>query len=774
MANEVKTTLSVEFEKLQSNLNEIRSKYLNIGSAVDKVAKSQEDLNRDLLEQKNVIKDIEAEERKLMNLQKKSGIDQSAALKRVRGDLIVAKQEQKNITDEIKKTISAQKESEKAANKGSAVFKRLGSATAGAFAVHSIIRFAKESIKLYNEQAQGEQRLLVALKGRRDIQEGLIRQSKQIQKTTLFGDDEVLAAQSLIAAFTKEEKQIKELTRVTLDFATAKGFDLKSAADLITKTFASSTNSLTRYGIQVEGTAGSSERLTSIINELDKAFEGQAEAAAGVGTGSLIQFQNQVNDLKEEIGKGLLPVLIEMAKTLSEKLNVAQSESLTFWQKLAGFFANTLPSGEAYRAGLIAINDAITDQNLKLAENDKQFQKTYLGFLNYTKAAKETKEVVRELTEEEIDELKKQQKEREKAALEFAKIEKEGMKLVIDAMDEGIEKQRALENLRYKEELIKFKGHKSALEAIEIIHQRNMLQIESDAYMQKIKLDENFQSVVKALLEEKKLKEFGINDEVLKDYKDFSAGIMANAQQNSEDLKQLGWEQLAFEKEVAALKFGIAGALAGGLKNILIASAGDQKKYATFIKVLTEFEIIANGAASIALALKAAMENKANAATFGVAGLIQFATISGVILSVIASSISNLKSAPTPSFAEGTSFVTGKGTSKSDSVPARLSVGERVVTAEDNQTYWNPLEAIKKGTFDKEYFDRKTLIEVAQKAEKTEKENFAQNIADSLGFLAGLDTHDDLYNVRRKIGDSNYWLRSIDTKLGNKGKHIKR
>jgi len=61
----------------------------------------------------------------------------------------------------------------------------------------------------------------------------------------------------MIAAFVQEEDQIKELTRVSLDFAAAKGVDLKTASDLITKTFASSTNALSRYGLSVEGAAGS-------------------------------------------------------------------------------------------------------------------------------------------------------------------------------------------------------------------------------------------------------------------------------------------------------------------------------------------------------------------------------------------------------------------------------------------------------------------------------------------------------------------------------------
>jgi hypothetical protein len=44
----------------------------------------------------------------------------------------------------------------------------------------------------------------------------------------------------MIAAFVQEEDQIKELTRVSLDFAAAKGVDLKTAY----KTIASEISSM--------------------------------------------------------------------------------------------------------------------------------------------------------------------------------------------------------------------------------------------------------------------------------------------------------------------------------------------------------------------------------------------------------------------------------------------------------------------------------------------------------------------------------------------------
>lgn len=224
---------------------------------------------------------------------------------------------------------------------------KIGAAFGGLFAVGQITRFGKESLRAANVQLQAENTLLVALKGKQDIQRALIAQAQQLQGVTLFGDEETIQAQSLIAAFVREESQLKRIIPLVQDFATAKKMDLAGAADLVSKTLGSSTNAMSRYGIQVEGVVGSEERLLSLMDGLNDAFGGQAEAAAKVGTGSAIQLQNAFGDLSEEIGKMLIPALegtstallsaTQNATSFVAAMNkITQSDNLTFWEKLAG------------------------------------------------------------------------------------------------------------------------------------------------------------------------------------------------------------------------------------------------------------------------------------------------------------------------------------------------------------------------------------------------------------------------------------------------------
>jgi len=182
----------------------------------------------------------------------------------------------------------------------------LGGAMAAAFSVKAIGRFFAESVKLYDVQAKAEAKLLTALKGREDSQQRLITQAQKLQEITLFGDEETIAAQSMLATMGLEEKAIRRLIPLVQDMATAKGMNLVAAADLVAKSVGSSTNALSRYGIVIKGAVGSTERLDSAVGSLTEMFKGQSEAAREAGTGGLTALKNVLGDIREELGKATI------------------------------------------------------------------------------------------------------------------------------------------------------------------------------------------------------------------------------------------------------------------------------------------------------------------------------------------------------------------------------------------------------------------------------------------------------------------------------------
>jgi hypothetical protein len=225
---------------------------------------------------------------------------------------------------------------------------------AAAFSVAVIGNYIKTSIQGYMDQQDAEAALLEAMNGRMDAMKRLSQQASELQEKTRFGDDETIKAQATLAMMIgANESAIHKLMPAVQDMATGLKMDLNAAAQLVGKTLASSTNALARYGIQVEGVVGSSERLDSLLGNLNKKFKGQAEAAGETLRGSLVRLKNVWGDFNETLWGGEKAIsnyiiavnsLVNLFTSLGVQIKLAREESIkygewiednpNFWQRL--------------------------------------------------------------------------------------------------------------------------------------------------------------------------------------------------------------------------------------------------------------------------------------------------------------------------------------------------------------------------------------------------------------------------------------------------------
>jgi hypothetical protein len=194
-----------------------------------------------------------------------------------------------------------------------------------------IIAFGAASVKAFDEQIKAETKLRTALGDSAEAFDVLKKQAQDLQKITIFGDEATLEAQSFLAQLGLNADAILRLTPLIQDFATAQGIQLTDAAKLVAKSVGSSTNALSRYGLQIEGTVGEQDRLESAVNALTKAFGGQSEAIAKEGLGPLQQLKNELGDVSEKFGEIVLEFIDPLTKGL-EKISDALS-GLTKEQK---------------------------------------------------------------------------------------------------------------------------------------------------------------------------------------------------------------------------------------------------------------------------------------------------------------------------------------------------------------------------------------------------------------------------------------------------------
>jgi hypothetical protein len=139
--------------------------------------------------------------------------------------------------------------------------------------------------------------------------------ASSLQKSTTFGDEAIITAQGQLQAFLGQKEVTEDLMKATLDFATAQGVDLKTAAGLVGKAIGTGTNALSRYGVEIDTSASVSEKLSAVTEGLTNRFGGQAEAAAE-GLGVVTQLTNAFGDFQELVGERFAPIIEDISKKL--------------------------------------------------------------------------------------------------------------------------------------------------------------------------------------------------------------------------------------------------------------------------------------------------------------------------------------------------------------------------------------------------------------------------------------------------------------------------
>lgn len=191
-----------------------------------------------------------------------------------------------------------------------------------------LVAFGAFSLKAFDDSAKAAAKVEQGIKstgGAAKLSFAELSQfAGQLQYKTLFEDDYILNnATAQLLTFTHiAGANFKRTQAVALDLATVLDGDLKSASIQLGKALndpVKNLSALSRSGIQfskeqkqVINTLAETGRLAEaqavILDELERQYGGQAEAAAKVGLGSLTQLKNLWGDFMEQIGAVMLPM----------------------------------------------------------------------------------------------------------------------------------------------------------------------------------------------------------------------------------------------------------------------------------------------------------------------------------------------------------------------------------------------------------------------------------------------------------------------------------
>jgi len=205
-------------------------------------------------------------------------------------------------------------------NKWKAVALGAFAAVGGALLFRKVWKFSEESITAFGKQEEAEKRLADQMKIVGDYTEEAYQSHLKFasaqQQVTKYGDEETLMMMANLKTYGMSNETLQKATKMTMDLATAKKIDLRTASELVGKAFVGETGTLSRYGIIIDQSVPKTEKFIEVQRVMQKMFGGAAQAEVEQYIGWVAQLTNAWGDLKEKIGSAYIPALKSLAVNL--------------------------------------------------------------------------------------------------------------------------------------------------------------------------------------------------------------------------------------------------------------------------------------------------------------------------------------------------------------------------------------------------------------------------------------------------------------------------
>lgn len=225
----------------------------------------------------------------------------------------------------------------------------MGFAALAGGALYSFAKAADEAhqseIKLQNSMQNSPALANTNIKVFKDL-------AQAIQGKTAADGDEVLGSMAVLAQFRLTEQQIKTVTPLVVDYARKMGVDLDTAAKNVGKALNGKATALQKTGIKIDENVYKTDRLRAVTDGLRSTVGGFAEQEGQTFSGKLERLKNQMNDLKESIGSGVISTVGPLLNSFGK---VAQGASEVN-DKTGGMVGTIASVG----VGVIALGGAVS------------------------------------------------------------------------------------------------------------------------------------------------------------------------------------------------------------------------------------------------------------------------------------------------------------------------------------------------------------------------------------------------------------------------------
>lgn len=223
----------------------------------------------------------------------------------------------------IKKAVASFKQLDSATAKAKFALKSLAVVGAAAVAALGVAAFQAgqklfEFARMARDDEKAQVRLASSIRASTKATDEQIAAVEQFidvtQRATGVADDELRPAYARIIRSTRDFEKAQRILRNALDVSAATGKPLKTVVEALSKAYDGSNTALQRLGLGYDKAQLKAMSFNDIQKDLEKRFSGSALEQANTYEGTMARFKITLDELKESLGKALLPFLKRLAE----------------------------------------------------------------------------------------------------------------------------------------------------------------------------------------------------------------------------------------------------------------------------------------------------------------------------------------------------------------------------------------------------------------------------------------------------------------------------
>jgi hypothetical protein len=207
--------------------------------------------------------------------------------------------------------------------------KSFGKVFAGVFSAAALLNYSKKAVSAFMADEKAAKSLELQLKntGYAFSSPAVEDYIGKLQKTTGVLDDELRPSFQRLLTVTKSITQSQDALALALDLSAAGYGSVEQISTSLAKAYSGQTTALGRLGTGLSKATLATGDMNKIMAELQQKFAGQAAARLTTYAGKMDLLKVASENVKEEIGKGILGALDALGKDTSIEDTTAKMEN---------------------------------------------------------------------------------------------------------------------------------------------------------------------------------------------------------------------------------------------------------------------------------------------------------------------------------------------------------------------------------------------------------------------------------------------------------------